>query len=63
MSRHSRAVASLRKVVADASQQAADEARRAERQTRAPVPYSLTARAEAALGTRPSPNRRKGSRP
>lgn len=58
MSRQSRAVASLRKVVADASQKAADEARRAERQTRTPVPYSLTPKAEAALAAAPSGRRR-----
>lgn len=49
MSKHSHAVASLRRVVADGTRLASTMAHRAELASRTPVRYSLTPAAEATL--------------
>lgn len=59
MSKHSHAVASLRRVVADGTQLASTVAHRAELESRTPVRYSLTPPAEATLtgsGEDPGPH-------
>lgn len=53
-SKHARAVASLKNVIADGNRQAAAVAAQAERESRRPVRLSLTPEAERALGTNPS---------